>query len=242
MKHLYFLVFGCLLGCISATSASAQLYDVRTNSVNYERKERDALKVQVEGTAQWTRDFWVSWLKDTYSIKLKGEGVFGVGKKDLLVAKQAPVSSVSGKLLDLYSTVTSPSDTVSELSVWAAMGPDAFLSPDRTPSEFAALRNITQNFATAARLKAFREQIAAAEKQLKDAEKEKEKLEKERVSLQNNTTSNLAKIESLKKQNIENTLKAREDSVKLITNAQLLDLRKARLQSRRDRLSALDRK
>jgi hypothetical protein len=227
---------------LAATSARAQLYDARNSSVNFERKERDAVKVQVEGTAQWTRDFWQTWLKDTYNIRLKGDGVLGVGKKDILVAKQAPMSSVSGKLVDLYSTVTAPSDTVSELSVWAALGPDAFITTSGTPSEFSSLRNIAQSFAAAARMKAYREQIAEAEKQFKESEKEKDKLEKERAALATSTQNNLAKIEQLTKQNADNKLKSAEDSVKLIDNARLLELRKAQVERRRARLTNLDRK
>ncbi|TGD81288.1 hypothetical protein [Hymenobacter wooponensis] len=242
MNRLSTGILAFLALILTSASVQAQLYDARNSSVNFERKERDAVKVQVEGTAQWTRDFWQAWLKDTYNIRLKGDGVLGVGKKDILVAKQAPMSSVSGKLVDLYSTITAPSDTVSELSVWAALGPDAFITTGGTPSEFSSLRNIAQSFAAAARVKAYREQIAEAEKQFKESEKEKEKLEKERASLASNTQSNLTKIEQLKQQNANNKLKSAEDSVKLIDNARLLELRKAQVERRRARLTNLDRK
>ena len=237
-----FFCFVFLLAAFAASNASAQLYDVRGGTVNFERKERDALKVQVDGTAAWTRDYWQSWLKDTYNIRLKGDGVFGVGKKDVLVAKQTPASSVSGKLIDLYSTITAPADTISELAVFADLGSDSWINPDRTPSEYAALRTIVQSFAAAARRKAYQEQVAETEKQLRESEKEKDKLQKEITNLQANTTSNLAKIESLKQQNVANTLKAREDSVKVITTSQQIDLRSKQLQRRRDRLEALNRK
>jgi hypothetical protein len=235
------LLLGGFLGLMTPP-ATAQLYDVRTGNVSFERKEREALKVQVDGTAQWTRDYWQAWLKDNYNIRLKGDGTFGVGKKELLVAKQTPVSSVSGKLLDLYSSVIAPADTVAELAVWATLGGNSFLTSDQTPSEFAALRTMVQSFAAAARVKAYKDQLVEAEKQVKEVEKEREKLEKNILSLQANTTSNLARIESLQKQNVENTLKARQDSVKLVTNAQQLELRKLRLAQRRDRVSTLERK
>lgn len=241
MKKTVMLLLGGFLGLL-IQPATAQLYEVRTGSISFERKEQEALKVQVDGTAQWTRDYWQAWLKDTYNIRLKGDGTFGVGKKDLLVAKQTPVSSVSGKLLDLYSTVTAPADTVAELAVWATLGGNSFLTADQTPSEYAALRTIVQSFAAAARVKAYKDQLTEAEKQVKEIEKEREKLEKEVLSLQANTTSNLARIESLQKQNVENTIKARQDSVKLVTNAQQLELRKLRMERRRDRLSTLERK
>ena len=231
-----------LLFLLLPLAGRAQLYEARTSSVNFEKREREALKVQVEASADWTRDFWQSWLKDTYNIKLKGDGVFGVGKKDNLTAKQVPMSSVTGKLLDLYSTVTAPSDSVAELSVWAAMGPDAFLSAAGTPTEFSALRGIVQSFGAAARLKAYREQITEAEKQLVATEKDKDKLERERTSLAGNTKSNLEKIEQLRQQNADNKLKSADDSVKLLDNARLLELRRAQLERRRARLTNLDRK
>lgn len=240
-KTAILLLLGGFLGLLSQP-ARAQLYDVRSAPVSAGGQEREALKVQVDGTAQWTRDYWQAWLKDTYNIRLKGDGTFGVGKKDLLVAKQTPVSSVSGKLLDLYSTVTAPADTVAELAVWAALGGNSFLTADQTPSEYAALRTIVQSFAAAARVKAYKDQLTEAEKQVREVEKDREKLEKGILSLQANTTSNLARIESLQKQNVENTLKARQDSVKLVTNAQQLELRKLRLAQRRDRVSTLERK
>ncbi|MBT9391923.1 hypothetical protein KLP40_02000 [Hymenobacter sp. NST-14] len=230
-----------LLFVLLPLAGRAQLYEARTSSVNFEKRERDALKVQVEASADWTRNFWQSWLKDTYNIKLKGDGLLGVGKKDNLTARQVPMSSVTGKLLDLYSTVTAPSDSVAELSVWAAMGPDSFLSAAGTPTEFNALRGIVQSFGAAARLKAYREQLAAAEKELSATEKEKDKLEKERSNLASNTKANLEKIEQLHKQNADNKLKSAEDSVKLLDNARLLELRKAQLERRRARLTNLDR-
>lgn len=242
MKKIYMLVLlGGFLGLV-AQPAAAQLYEVRDGSVNFERKEREALKVQVDGTAKWLRDYWQSWLKDTYSIRLKGDGTLGVGKKELLVAKQTPVSSVSGQLLDLYSSIVAPADSVAELAVWATLGGNSFLSPTQTPSEYAALRTLVQSFAASARIKSYKDQLTEAEKQVKDVEKEREKLEKNMQNLQANTTSNLARIESLQKQNAENVLKVRQDSVKLITNAQQLTLRKLQLERRRDRLTTLERK
>ncbi|HEX8427318.1 hypothetical protein [Hymenobacter sp.] len=242
MKNQLAFLLGLLVCVFAGRSANAQMYEVRDNSVNYDKKERAAAKVLVDGTPEWTRNFWQSWLKDTYNIKPKGNGTFGVGKRDVLAAKQVPASSVSGKLIDLYAMVAAPSDSVTELAVFGGYDDKTYFSPESTPSEFAAMRTMAQNFATAARLKAYREQIEASEKELRDTEKEKERLEKERVNLAKNTENNLEKIESLKKQNIDNKLKANQDSTQLVVNGQQLELRKAKLQRRKDRLTTLGRK
>ena len=52
----------------------------------------------------------------------------------------------------------------------------------------------------------------------------------------------MSRIEDLKKKNTENRVQLRSDSVSLLKNALLLDESRLRLQRRRDRLSALDRK
>jgi predicted nuclease with TOPRIM domain len=101
---------------------------------------------------------------------------------------------------------------------------------------------MTQNFAGAVRLKAYRDMIAEAEKKLKATEKEKERLEKEQAALKSNTEANLTRIEELKKKNAENLAQSRADSAAQVKNKVLLDDSRLRLQRRRDRLSALDRK
>ena len=241
MHKLVVLLFA-LTGLLAAAPASAQLYDVRSGDVSYNRSPRPALKVQVDGKASDVRDFLQSWMKSSYNIKFKNGGVLGLGKSDVLVARQTPASTVSGKLVNIYASVVAPSDSVSEVSLFGGFDDNTFFDPDKTATEYNALRTITQSFASAARLKAYRDQVADAEKKVKTTEKEKEKLEKSRISLQNNTTSNLARIEELKKKNGENIMQSRSDSVSLIKTAQLLDQSRVRLQRRRDQLSTLDRK
>ena len=241
MHKLVVLLFA-LTGLLAAAPAAAQLYDVRSGDVSYNRSPRPALKVQVDGKASDVRDFLQSWMKSSYNIKFKNGGVLGLGKSDVLVARQTPASTVSGKLVNIYASVVAPSDSVSEVSLFGGFDDNTFFDPDKTATEYNALRTITQSFASAARLKAYRDQVADAEKKVKTTEKEKEKLEKSRISLQNNTISNLARIEELKKKNIENLTQSRSDSVSLIKTAQLLDQSRVRLQRRRDQLSTLDRK
>lgn len=240
MQKLLVLLLA-LMGFLAAP-ASAQLYDVRSGDVSYNKSPRPAVKVQVDGKASDVRDFLQSWMKSNYNIKFKSGGVLGVGKSDVLVAKQTPASTVSGKLVNIYASVVAPADSISEVALFGGFDDNTFFDPDKTATEYNALRTITQSFASAARLKAYRDQVAEAEKKLKTAEKEKEKLEKNRNYLQSNTTSNLARIEELKKKNAENLIQSRSDSVSLIKNSVLLEQSRARLQRRRDQLSTLDRK
>ena len=231
-----------LIALLAARPATAQLYDVRPGDVNYNKKARAALKVQVDGTATNVREYFQDWMKTSYNVRFKSGGVMGFMKSDVLVARKTPASTISGKLVDLYATVIAPSDSVAEVAIFGGFDDNTFFDPTGTVAEYGAMRAMLQNFAGAARTKAYRDLIAEAEKKLKATEKEKERLEKEQQALQANTTANLNRIEELKKKNIENRLQVRADSASLIKNSQVLQESRLRLQRRRDRLSALDRK
>jgi len=237
------LLLVALAGLFAAAPAAAQLYDVRPGDVNYNKKPRAAVKVQIDGKASDVREYFQDWMKSSYNVKFRSGGLLGLlGKSDVLVARQTPASTISGKLVDLYATVIAPSDSVAEVAVFGGFDDNTFFDPDLNKAELSSLRAMVQNYAGAARTKAYRDLIADAQKKLKATEKEKERLEKERLALQANTTANLARIEDLKKKNGENRLQSRSDSTSLLKNAQLLQESRLRLQRRRDRLSALDRK
>ena len=241
MKNFCFLLLSAL-ALLVARPAAAQLYDVRPGDVNYNKKPRAALKVQVDGKATDVREFFQDWMKRSYNVKFKSGGLLGFNKSDVMMARQTPASTISGKLVDLYASFVAPSDSVTEVAVFGGFDDNTFFDPDNAKSEYNSLRAMVQNFAGAARTKAYRDMIAEAEKKLKASEKEKERLEKERLALKTNTTANLDRIEELKKKNADNRLQSRSDSVALLKNSLLLQDSRLRLQRRRDRLSALDRK
>ncbi|KUG06550.1 hypothetical protein [Solirubrum puertoriconensis] len=237
-----------LLVCVAALvlplgSAHAQLYDVRTSTINIDKRERPALKVQVEGSAKEAREYWQQYLKESYNIRIKSGGVLGIGgNKEVMLAKQTPVSSISGKLLDLYTNVVAPSDSTAEVQVFAAFdNGTTWLDPDKTASEFSALRTMVQGYAKAYRPRYARMAIEQAEKQLQEAEKEKLRLEKEIKTLAADTVSNIARIKQLQEQNVQHATHIKENQQKLVQNATETERRKVILQRRRDRLSALDR-
>lgn len=225
-----------------ARLASAQLYDVREGETSYNKAPRATLKVQVDGNATAVRDYFQKWMKDSYNVRFKSGGVMGMGKSAVLEAQKVQASTVSGKLVNLYATIIAPSDSVSEVAIFGGFDDNTFFDASRSANEFNALRGMLQNFAGAARVKAYRDMIEEAEKKLREAEKEKDRLEKERLTLAANTASNLLKIQDLMRQNTQNTLLSRSDSTQLVKNAAQRELDRARLQRRRDRLSALDRK
>ena len=239
---LRFVTFCVSALVLTSTPTFAQLYDVRTSEVSFEKRPRAALKVQVDGQATAVREFLQTWMKQSYNVRFKTGGVFGIGKSDVVAARKTPASTVSGKLIDLYASFVAPSDTVTEVAFFGGFDENTFFSMETTPGEFGALRSIAQNFAGAARLNAYREQIDEAEKKLKAVEKDKEKLEKSTAEARRTTANNLARMEEMRKQNLASRQQIKSDSVALLKNLDLRQAAQLRLQRRRDRLTALDRK
>ncbi|KAA9338581.1 hypothetical protein F0P96_07060 [Hymenobacter busanensis] len=243
LSHLLGLLL-TIAALAPGSRAVAQVYDVRTSTVNVDRRERPALKVQVEGSTALVREYFQDFMKENYNIRFKTGGVLGIGgSKDVLTAKQTPVSSVSGKLIDFYANVVAPSDTTTEVQVFASFdNGTTWLDPERTPSEFAALRTIVNNFARESRAYFYKVQVQEAEKLLVAAQNEKVRLEKDIKTTQENTTSNLAKIQQLQQQNEKNVARVKDDEEKLVQSTAALERQKTLLQRRRDRLAGLDRK
>lgn len=226
----------------AAQLATAQLYDVRTGTLSYEKRERPAAKVQVDGPATDVRGFFQDWMKDSYGVRFKGGGIAGLGKSPTLTAKQASASTLSGKLVNLFANVVAATDSTAEVALFGGYDDNTFFDETRTPTEFAALRTLLQNFASAARQRAYRTAVDEAEKRLRDAERDKDKLERNVQQRRASTTSNLKRIEDLKKENIQNAQQVSQDSVKLLQNGDVRRAADLRLQQRRTRLSALGTK
>ena len=136
-----------------------------------------------------------------------------------------------------------PSDSVTEEALLGGFDDNTFFDLRQNANRVQRPARHRPDLCRAARLKAYRDLIAEAEKNLKATEKEKEQPRKEAAfAAQPTPLPTWRRIEDLKKKNAENLLQARADSVSLTQKRPLLDESRLRLQRRRDRLSALDRK
>ena len=236
--------FALLLGglALAATPALAQLYEISPDgSVTHDRRQIAAQKVQVDGTVANTRDFLQDFMKDSYNIRFKSGALatLGVGKKDELTAPQVSGINVSSRPVDLYVALSAPTDSTTEVALFGAWGDKTYFEPSRTVPEFKALGAILAKFATAARVNAYRQQVADAESSVAAIDKQKAKLEHSIQSTQGNTAANLKRIDELLRQNQSNALQVRQDSTQLVSNALLSETARLHLQRRRDRLGTV---
>jgi hypothetical protein len=228
-----------------AAPAWAQLYTVTNGTATRDRRDRDAVLVQVDGSVETTRDYWQEYMKDTYSIRFKSKALAALGikgKKDELAATEATGAGISSKPVDLYVNLNAINDSTTEVAFFGGFGDKTYFAPGTNASEFASLRKIMEKFAVAARANAYQIQVKEAEREVSAVEKEQDKLTKSIQSAQSNTASNLKRIDEMQSKNRSNALQMHQDSVQIATNAKQLELNKARLQRRRERAGSVGKK
>ncbi|WP_151085992.1 hypothetical protein [Hymenobacter baengnokdamensis] len=235
----FLLLMACLLG---AAPAWAQLYEVRQGQLPYAGRSQSSVNVVVDGSVDETRDFFQSFMKDSYRISFKS-GLAGLlGKKTAIAAKQVAGTAISSRPVDLYAALTALTDSTTEVALFGGFGEKTFFSPDLTAAEFKHLQDMLEKYAPAARTNAYRQQVAEAEAKVAAVDKEKDKLNRAIESTRSNTAANLKRIDELLRQNKSNALLLRQDSVQLISNGQLHQTSSQILERRRARLSAVDHK
>jgi len=225
--------------------AWAQLYTVTNGTATRDRRDRDAVLVQVDGSVETTRDYWQEYMKDTYSIRFKSKALAALGikgKKDELSAQEATGAGISSKPVDLYVNLNAINDSTTEVAFFGGFGDKTYFAPGTNASEFASMRKIMEKFAVAARANAYQVQVKDAEREVAAVEKEQDKLTRSIQSAQSNTASNLKRIDEMQSKNRSNALQMHQDSVQMTTNARQLELNKARLQRRRERAGAVGKK
>lgn len=242
LKFCFALVFSIVL---LAAPAWAQLYQVTSGVATHDRRDRDALLVQVDGSVETTRDFWQDFMKDNYNIRFKSSALatLGIkGTKSELAAQQVSGAGISSRPVDLYVNLNAINDSTTEVAFFGGFGDKTYFEPERTVPEFKGLRKIMDKFAVAARVNAYQVQVKEAERAVSDADKEQDKLNRSIQAAQSNTAANLKRIDELTNKNRSNALQMHQDSLQLTNNASLRELTRARLERRRARLATVDHK
>jgi len=242
-RLLFLLTLSALLTTVPTWAqdyVAGQNYVVRQGQLPYAGRTQYSANVVVDGPEDQTRDFLQSFMKETYRIPLKSGFVNMVTKKNgVLTAKQVAGTNISSRAVDIYAATTALTDSTTEVALFGGFGEKTFFSPDLTSTEFKRLQAMLERYAPAARVNAFRQQVAAAEANVAAIDKEKEKITRAMENTRANTAANLKRIDELLRQNKANALTISQDSVQLIGNAQLREAGTQVLQRRRERLAGV---
>ena len=141
MKKNFIILGLALVFCLQLT---AQTYKIDTSTITFENLQRPSLTVKYDATPRIVKKAWDDFFKKTYDIKVKGIGF--LANKEVITATDITLLAVSDKRMNMYASVLDAPGDKSELSFFMSFGYDFFISPDKYPTEFTAMKKILNDF------------------------------------------------------------------------------------------------
>jgi len=145
-----------------------QPFSIKTSQISFENKLRPCHTVIYDATAKEVKKGWISYLKNKYSIKIKGVNIFY--SRDILSAMDVRISAISEKRLNIYARVA-PLSVGSELKFFISFGYDFFIGPEKYPLEFEKMQNLLREFSNTFLNSYYANEISAVLKKIKKIEK-----------------------------------------------------------------------
>ncbi len=171
----------------------AQNLEPVQDKIDYEEDIFDCWKVSITPETYDVKKAFRSYIKDKYSIRMKGIGMFS--NKDVLYAEDVVIDKISSKRVNFYASIIDI-DGVSEIKVFGGYGYALSFNNDKLKEEFTAIRSILVGFLNSYLPDYYKEKVKDANKRYADyVEKDED--------LNNEIKSNKEKIEKLQQENTE---------------------------------------
>lgn len=170
-----------------------KVFTLGESEISYEDDTRIAVTVTMQPDKKNVRDAWEDFLEDDYDTKTKGNGF--IGKDDVIRAEETNLSAISNKTIDLYAEILEKGEG-SEMKVFASLGYDIHITPEKFPKEYAALEDFTLEFLNDFLIKYYEEKVEDAKKVVYD-------LRDDKNDMQEKMGDNKSEIVDLKEENLE---------------------------------------
>lgn len=210
---VFFTVFLMLprLGLAQESFRIPTKIEISEGDYNLSNVSRSGIKTECLGEQKYILKKFKSYLKETYEVKSALKG-------NLIVAKDQLTAKLSDKHYDLNIQVED-----NTLMLWMNLGPDIFVNSSNYPSEFNALKAMTNNFLKEYYSFFLTENLDSQEKELKSVDKLLKKGTKELSTLESSIKKDNAKIESITKKQakIEESIKKLESKRESNNSTQL---------------------
>jgi hypothetical protein len=220
-------IFLSLLVILFAFPAKAQINQLQTATTDFEGQSRTCLRVIIEPEARDAEKALSKYLKKTHGVKVSGG--------DVLMAEEVVFGAVSGKKMDMYTQVEEVEEG-SEMVFFARFGYDIFLTPEKYPDEFAAMRTAMDDFLREYLTEYYQDQIEDMEDNLNDDLGEREKIVSSSEKLKEGIDEKKGEIEELQSEILEShdEIDLLEDSriemsAKIVNQEQKIDAKREML-------------
>lgn len=212
---------------ISSISYSQSISPI-DGTVYHNKKSRPCLEVNVDPEAKTLKKAWNNYLKENYSVKLKGIGF--LSNKDLLSSKQVIIPVISPNAMDFYTEIIENANG-SQMRVFASFGYDIYVDAASMPKEYVQIRKIMDDFLQSYIPNYYQELIKDKEKVVKSLNKDQSKLQKSIKKDTRSVEKMTKELESLNSDITKNKAELEETESKLTNRNQQLNELKTKLNS-----------
>jgi len=198
-------------------------------TIDYDNAQRPCIQVNLDPEPKALKHAWKDYLKDVYDFRLRGIGFFS--NKDLLSAEEITVNQISPNKIDFYTHIVEDEDG-SEMKVFVRQGYDIYVTKEKNPNEYKAVREIVESFIKYYLPKHYDDKI-------KDTEERIDNLMEEKEDLKSNIDEKSSEIEKLKQEIKENEEELKSKKKQLELTERKLTKRKEKLERIRTQLRKL---
>ena len=199
------------------TVMTAQKLDYADGTIMYEDEKINTIDVTLDPKVSTIKDKFEDWMDDNYDVDLDGTKLLFFDA-DYMSANGVVIPEISDRKIDLKVKVDETTAGMTKLNMFASFGYDNWITEDKHPEEYAALRSIVNEFVRDYLPEYYLDQVEDAEEKVDD-------LKEDRDDLNDDMQDNEEKIKKLEAENRELTKKLKE-------NQKLIDQSKSRLKAK----------
>jgi len=202
MKYIIATLF-----TIITYGANAQSLSYFEGMVDYKGESIKTIDVILNPKVNTIKDKFEDWMDDNYDVDLDGKKLLFFNK-EYLEANGVVISEVSDRKIDLKVKVDETTKGLTKLNVFASFGYNNWITEERNPSEFEALRGIVYDFVSEYLPEYYLEKVEESNEKLDD-------LSESRSNLKDEVKENQEDISKLEKENEELMAKLKANQEKI---------------------------
>lgn len=216
---------------LNIVSAQARM----VNEASFDKVSMAAYEIQIDVAPDRVIDLWDDFWDDRYKVDVDRED--RNRNREIYMAKEVTVESISDKQIDIYSSITTTDEERAKVSLGFGVGYDVYVNQENFGTIFAAAERILNEFEAYSYQTVYSKIVEEREKMLKDAIDEKE-------DLQDDIKKNESDIESAQKKiaDLESEIKkAQQDNEearkKVVSTAERVSKLEVELRDAKQKLS-----
>jgi len=226
MKHISTILL--FLISISITAQKVKYHD---GKIMYDGEELQTIEVKLQPNVSTIKDKFSEWMDDHYDVNLDGKKLLFF-KKDFMTAEGVIIPQISERKIDLRVKVDEATKGTTTLHVFASYGYNNWLTPEKNPYAYDALKGIVYDFVSDYLPEYYYERVEESKENI-------DEIKEDNNDIEGDIANNKKEIEELLKKNEDLRNELEENKSKLKKANENLDARQNEYQKIKKKVSGM---